>query len=142
MACETCARTTRGWLGGCLTATAVIELFLLFLLALAGFNRVTPMSPLNFVSAIVIGVPLILFFVCVLSGIPSIAAIWLSERFCIRSLAFFIPAGGLIGAASQMALYRSFASFAELGWLFVVAGCFAGLGYWYVAGRFAGTEKG
>jgi len=137
MACETCSRATRGWLGGCLTATAVIQLFFLLILALASANRVTPMSPWDFVFAILIGVPLILFFVCVLSGIPSIATIWLSERLCIRSLVFFVLAGGLIGSASQMVLYRSVN---ELGWLYVTAGCFAGLNYWYIAGRYAGAE--
>jgi hypothetical protein len=137
VSCETCARTRRGWFGGCLTATAVIELFFLFLLALPRVNSYAVLSAGDFVFAILIGVPVILVFVCVLSGIPSAAAIWLSERFCIRSPLFFGFSGGVIGAASQIAIYRSFN---ELGWLFVVAGCCAGLHYWYVAGRYAGIE--
>ncbi|MBR0777735.1 hypothetical protein JQ625_23110 [Bradyrhizobium diazoefficiens] len=138
MSCATCSRTTRGWFGGCLAATVVIELFFLFILGLVGVNRFTVLSLWDFFIAIVIGVPLILGFVCVLSAIPSIAAIWLSERFCIRSLAFFGLAGGLVGAASQAMM---FGRFNGLSWLFVVAGCFAGLNYWYVAGKYAGAGR-
>jgi hypothetical protein len=134
----------RGWFGGCLTATAVIESFFLLLLGLAGAHGSAVLSVTDFARAILIGVPMILIgvlvillFVCALSGIPSAAAIWVSERFCIRSPSFFGFAGGLVGAAGYAVLYRSFDSF---GWLFVVAGCFAGLHYWRVAGRYAGTE--
>jgi hypothetical protein len=137
MSCETCSRATRGWLGGCLTATAVIQLCFLFILALLGANRGTPTSAWDFAFLSLIGLPPILLFVCVLSGIPSMATIWLSERLGIRSLVFFVLAGGLIGSASQLVLFRSVD---ELGWLYFAAGCFAGLNYWYVAGRYAGAE--
>lgn len=137
MSCETCSRTTRGWLGGCFAATAVIELFFLFILSLAVVNRFAALSPGDFVFAILFGVPVILFFVGLFSGIPSIAAIWLSERLRIRSPVFFGSAGGLIGAGSNAVF---FGSFSEMGWLLVLAGCLAGLQYWYVAGRYAGNE--
>ncbi|MBR0786250.1 hypothetical protein [Bradyrhizobium iriomotense] len=135
---ETCVRTTRGWLGGCLTATAVIELFLLFILALPRADSFTVPSVADFGVAILIGVPAVLVFVCVLSGIPSAVAIWLSERFCIRSLPFFVIAGGLAGVVSQTVL---FGKVDGLIWLFVVAGCFAGLAYWHIAGRYAGERR-
>jgi hypothetical protein len=91
----------------------------------------------DFVFAILFGVPVILFFICVLSGIPSVAIIWLSERFCIRSVLFFSSAGGLVGAVSQTVFSGGFDG---LSWLFVVAGCFAGVVYWKIAGRYAGEE--
>jgi len=138
MSCESCSRVRRGWFGGCLTATAVIELFFLFVVALVGVRRFAALSVWDFVLAILIGVPAILFFVCVLSGIPSAAIIWLSERFCIRSLLFFGLAGGLVGAVSQTVLFRGFDG---SSWLFVVAGCFAGVAYWQIAGRYAGEER-
>jgi len=108
-----------------------------FILTSAGV-RFAVLSLGDFVVAILMGVPVILCCVCVLSGIPSIAAIWLSERFCIRSLLFFGVAGGLVGAVSQTVLFRSFN---ELSWLFVLAGCSAGLYYWSSAGRCAGAER-
>jgi hypothetical protein len=137
MSCETCSRTRRGWFSGCLAATLVIELFVLFVVALAGVNRFAVTSGMDFVVAILIGAPVILVFVCMLSSIPSVAVIWLSERFRIRSLLFFSFAGGLVGAASQTVLFRSFDG---LSWLFLLAGCIAGLRYWHVAGRDAGSE--
>jgi hypothetical protein len=138
MSCETCSRARRGWFGGCLTATAVIELFVLLVVALVGIRRYAVLSVWDFVFAILIDVPVILLLVCVLSGIPSAAVIWLSERFCIRSLLYFSFAGGLVGAVSQTVLFRSFDG---LSWLFVLAGCFAGLSYWYIAGRYAGQKR-
>ncbi|MET4208400.1 hypothetical protein [Bradyrhizobium sp. LA2.1] len=144
MTCETCSRATRGWFEGCLTASAIIESFFLFLFGLVSVDRLAVLSVMDFVRAVLIGVPIILtgmlvilFCVCALSGIPSAVAIWVSERLCIRSLAFFGLVGGLAGAAGQIVLYGSFDN---LGWLFVVAGGFAGLHYWRVAGRFAGTQ--
>ncbi|WP_453943273.1 hypothetical protein [Bradyrhizobium sp. USDA 372] len=129
---------TRGWFGACLTATAVIELFLLLLLALPRVDSFAVRSVADFGVAILIGVPAVLVFVCALSGIPSAVAIWLSERFCIRSLPFFVLAGGVAGAVSQTVLFgRVDGSI----WLFVVAGCFAGLAYWHIAGRHAGKER-
>ncbi|MGY8638644.1 hypothetical protein RAD15_39885 [Bradyrhizobium sp. 14AA] len=125
-------------MGGCLTATAVIELFLLLVLALPRVDRFAVPSVADFGVAILIGVPAVLVFVCVLSGIPSAVAIWLSERFCIRSLLFFVFAGGLAGAVSQTVL---FGRVDRLSWLFVVAGCLAGLVYWQIAGRYAGEER-
>jgi hypothetical protein len=84
-------------------------------------------------------VPTVLAFTMVLSGIPAALTIWLSRRFRIRSLAFFCCSGAAIGAVGQYVLFRSFA---ELGWLFALAGLAAGLAYWFVAGRHAGREPG
>ena len=139
MSWKTCSRTIQGWQGACLTATAVIELFVLFLVALAGVNGFAVLSAWDFVWAILIGVPVILVLVSLLSSIPSVLAIWLSERLCIRSPLFFVLAGGLIGAGTQSALFRSFNGLSSL---FVVAGCLAGLDYWHTAGRYAGEERG
>jgi hypothetical protein len=98
-------RMLRGWFGGCLMATAVIEVFVLCLVALAGVRRMAVLSPADFFFAILIGVPLILVFVCVLTAIPAAIAIWLAERFHIRSLLFYACAGGVIGALSESMLF-------------------------------------
>jgi hypothetical protein len=81
---------------------------------------------------------LIFVVTCVLTAIPGVLVVWLSEIFRMRSVLFFSCAGAAIGALSQTLLFRAFT---PVSWLFVVAGCVAGLGYWYVAGKHAGRDR-
>jgi hypothetical protein len=82
---------------------------------------------------------LVIFVVtCVLTAIPSVLVIWLSEALQIRSALFFGSAGAAIGALSETLLFRTFTLFSLVC---VFAGYMAGLGYRYVAGKHAGRER-
>jgi len=89
-------------------------------------------------------IPALLFFVitCLLTGIPAAAVIWLSEKFQIKAIWFFGSAGAVIGAASMELLWRGLGAAAPAGLilLFAIAGLFAGLVYWFVAGRHTGRR--
>lgn len=136
MPCENCSRATKGWLGGCFTATAIMEVSGLALVAASG-GLVGPRLT-STITAALIALPVLLILTCLLTGIPAVMTIWLSERFRIRSWLFFGCAGGAIGALSQTLLFRSFAS---VSWFFVLVGFFAGLDYWFVAGRYTGHDR-
>lgn len=84
--------------------------------------------------------PAVLIFIvtCLLTGIPAVVAIWLSEKFRIRSVLFFGSVGAAIGGLSQNLLLRALVPPSSVNLLFVVAGLAAGLAYWFVAGKRAG----
>jgi hypothetical protein len=132
-----CSRSIRGWLAACGIATATIYAFLLFILVVPrGSMFFSPMGASIY--TLVTAAISIFVLTVVLSGIPASAAIWLSERFRIRSLVFFGGAGAVTGALSQAVLFQSF-SFPFAG-IFILAGFLAGLEYWFVAGKHAGRE--
>src|SRR6516225_4062257 len=125
-------RALRGWLAACGAATACISVFFFALMAIA------PGGPLKGIALVLLFVAPVAFIItCVLTAIPSAILIWLSERFQIRSVVVFGCIGAQIGASSQTLLFWRFDAF---GWLFVVAGCAAGVNYWRVAGRHAGRD--
>jgi hypothetical protein len=125
-------RAMKGWIAACGTATAAIYVVVLVLFE-SGRIRSIGEGIMSFV----IFVPLILIFTCMLTAIPAALVIWLSERFQIRSVSFFGCAGGVLGALGQTILFQSFyLSFAAL---FILAGFLAGLTYWHIAARPAGS---
>ena len=140
MSCDNWSRTLGGWLAGCGAATAVFGTFTLVLLAIVSGGSLS-----RFVgSSIALLFPLLLIFVvtCLLTGIPAAAAIWLSERFRIRSMLFFGCIGAAIGLLSQNLLLQPAAVWLpRVGWLFLVAGFAAGVTYWFVAGKYAGGDR-
>jgi hypothetical protein len=81
--------------------------------------------------------PFILFAIGMLTAIPAVIVIGLTEHFRVRSLLFYVCSAGVTGGVSQILFERSFSRV----WLFVLAGGAAGLSYWYVAGRHAGRDQ-
>jgi hypothetical protein len=138
MGTGTFSRALKGWLAGCGTATAVIYIAVLGIVATAPGGL-----SINFtdggVFALLLPSLLVLVVTCALTGVPAALVIWLTEKFRIRSFLFYGCAGGAIGILGQTLLFRSFSIFT---WLFVVAGFLAGFDYWYVAGRHVGPEPG
>ncbi|MBR0801508.1 hypothetical protein JQ615_39825 [Bradyrhizobium jicamae] len=121
-----------------MTATLTIDgLVLIGLLAATVGGSEATGNAVRFVIIALVAIIPIFALVCLLSGIPAAVTIWLSERASIRSAFFFIGAGGVIGALSQLLLFRGFAA---IGFIFVLAGSLAGLEYWRIAGRYAGRD--
>jgi hypothetical protein len=127
-----------GWLAGCGAATGVLCAFALVVSAVASDD----VFSLRFAGgAIALLFPAVLIFIvtCVLTGIPAAVAIWLSEKFQIRSIFFFGCVGAAMGGLSQGLLLRALAPRPPgINLLFIVAGLAAGLAYWFVAGKRAG----
>ena len=137
MCSASCSRAMGGWLAGCGAATGVLCAFALVISAVA------PGGIFSFRfagSAIALLFPAVLIFIitCLLTGIPAAVAIWLSEKFRIRSVLFFGCFGAAIGGLSQNLLLRGLMPPPSVSLLFVVAGLAAGLAYWFVAGKRAG----
>jgi hypothetical protein len=134
-----CSRAIGGWLAGCVAATGVLCVFALVISAAAAGD----VFSFGFAgSAIALLFPAILIFIitCLLTGIPAAVAIWLSEKFRIRSVLFFSCVGAAIGGLSQNLFLRAFTPAPSVNLLFVVAGLAAGLAYWFVAGKRAGGD--
>jgi len=133
---DPCSRTLRGWLLGCLTATAAIEIFFM----LAVISQAIRISEYRMIAMLVIllaWAPVICFVVCALSAIPAILAILLSKKLRIQSIFFFCCAGAVIGAGTPTLLFRYVPI---VSGFFGAAGCLAGLSYWYAAGRYTGQD--
>jgi hypothetical protein len=88
------------------------------------------------VALILFFLPITLIFTCLLSGMPSALVIWLGESFGIRSVLFYAPAGAAIGALIAGGI---FGTLVEMDVLFALAGCLAGVAYWFAAGKNAGS---
>lgn len=140
MSSGACDRALLGWLAGCASATTVLCSFGLLGLAIVSRNDLTRFVGGSFALLVL---SLILFVaICVLTAVPAAMAIWLSERFVIRSIWFFCCVGVCIAATSLSLLFEiNSLSLPELGVLFGVAGFVAGLTYWRVAGRYAGHNR-
>jgi hypothetical protein len=131
-----CYRAMQGWFAGCLVATAVLCSFALALLAIASDGdllRFTASSVSLLFPAL-----LILVVICVVTGIPAAAIVWLSEKLGVRSILFFGCAGIAIGGITQTLMFRTLTPTVSVP--FILAGLAAGLVYWRVAGRYAGQE--
>ena len=140
MSCDNNALPVRGWLAGCAAATAVIYApVIAFLVFAGGPNSIGSIAA--GISALVFPTLIIFVITFVMSAIPAIVTIWLSERFRIRSIVFFGCVGALTAALSRGILLGPFGQGpAAVSWLFVGAGLAAGLTYWFVAGRYAGCD--
>jgi hypothetical protein len=133
MSCAQFPRALNGWFRGCVAAAAVLHVITL----LGTVGSITGGQLTSIALMFVFVLPLTLLFVCVFTGIPAGAVIWLAERLKIRSLFFYVFAGLAIGASFCALLFELFGSF---GAAFVLAGCAAGAVYWFVAGKYAGED--
>ena len=135
------SRPLKGWIAGCGTATAVIDVIGLVMLAAA------PGKPHDFsvgegIFSFLLAALLILVFTCALTFIPSILVIWLSERFRIRSIFFYGCVGAAIGVLGRILILRPTGlSLDAVDWIFLVAGFAAGAAYWHVAGKHTGGDR-
>jgi hypothetical protein len=131
-------RPVVGWLIGCIAATIAIYLLCCASAAIAqGSVGVVVFAILSFVAI----APVIFIIVLIFSAFPAMALIALSERLKIRSIVFFGCGGAVIGVLSQFLLSAGFLpQVPRLNILFVVAGFSAGSAYWFVAGKYAGTD--
>jgi len=137
----TFSRTIKGWLAACWAATVVICGFTLSIVAISagGLSPIRPMG--GAIQSLLFAAALIFVVIAVLSGIPASVAIWLSERFRIRSVLFFGCAGAVTGALSRTVLLSALTPWPPtVNWLYVIAGCTGGMAYWLIAGRHAGRD--
>jgi hypothetical protein len=131
-------RPVLGWLAGCIAATISIYFLCCAAAAVAeGSPGVVVFGILFFVAI----APVIFIIVLMLSVFPAVMLIALSERLKIRSILFFGCGGAAIGVLSQFVLSAGFLpQVPRFNLLFVVAGFAAGAAYWFVAGKYAGTD--
>jgi hypothetical protein len=128
-------------LAACAAATGVFCAFALVVSAVVSGG----VFSLRFAGgAIALLFPAVLIFIitCLLTGMPAAVAIWLSEKFRIRSVLFFGCNGAAVGALSQSLIFWPSTPLPQgISWLFLVAGFAAGLAYWFVAGKYAGRDR-
>jgi hypothetical protein len=131
------SRAIKGWLAACGSATALIYVLVLLLFVIgAGAHSMTA-TMVDFIASLIL-LPVILVFTCFLTAIPAALVVWISEASRIRSALFFGFAGGAIGVLSQAILFQSL--FFPAAGFFAAAGIVAGLTYWRIAARPAGSE--
>jgi len=128
-----------GWLAACAAATGVLCAFALVVSAVAS-GDVFSARFAGGAAALLFPAVLIFIVTCLVTGIPVAVAIWLSEKFRIRSVLFFGCVGAAIGGLCQNLLLRALLPPPSVSLLFVVAGLAAGLAYWFVAGKRAGGD--
>ena len=137
MSCDACPRALNGWFRACLTAAATLGA-----LPVIGTILMLPyrglQESLGASAAVVIFVLLMLVLTCLLSMMPAALVILFSESFRIRSILFYAPSGAAIGALIAGLIFGTSLPFSAL---FGLAGCVAGITYWFVAGRYAGEER-
>jgi len=129
-------RVFKGWLSGCVVATLAAELCLVAAAIWENYRAHVSVAASDYLMGFGLTAPIILFAIGMLTAIPAVVVIALTERFRVRSLLFYVCSGGVTGGLSQILFERSLSRV----WLFVLAGCTAGLSYWYVAGRHAGRN--
>jgi len=131
------SRAVGGWLAGCGAATAVYGG-----VALVGSAIASGADTITMLGAIAVLPLLFLAFliICMLTAIPAAVVIWVSEKLGIRSVLFFGGGGAVIGGSLASLLGVSLMDLGA-GWLFPVAGFAAGVGYWFVAGKYAGRDR-
>jgi hypothetical protein len=133
------SRAIKGWLAACGTATAAIYVLGLLLFVTATGTPSMTVTRVDFIASLIL-LPAILIFTCLLTAIPAALVVWISEVSRIRSALFFGFAGGAIGALSQAIVFQSF--FFPAAGFFASAGFVAGLIYWRIAAKAAGSEPG
>ena len=133
-------RAFGGWLAGCGAATAVLSAVVQTLLMITSGGDITRL--LGGIVALLLPSFLVFVVTCMLTAIPALMIIWLSELLCVRSVVFFGAAGAAIGALCISLLARSSAIWTSgIGVLFIVAGFVAGVTYWSIAGRSSVCER-
>jgi hypothetical protein len=130
-------RAIKGWLSGCVAATIVAELCLIAAALWENYRAHVSADASDYLMGLGITAPFILIAIGLLTAIPAVIVVGLTERFRVRSLLFYVCSAGVTGGLSQILFARSF----DRVWLFVLAGGAAGLSYWYVAGRHAGGDQ-
>jgi hypothetical protein len=132
------SRAIGGWLAGCGAATVVLGVYILVVVGIASAGDGTTL-----VGGIIAAFFLVFPIICLLTAIPAAIVIWVSEKFRIRTMAFFGCAGAGIGGLSMELLRRGFGSSgpASVNLRFAIAGLAAGLVYWQIAGRYAGRGR-
>jgi hypothetical protein len=117
--------TLKGWLAGCLTATAT--------LFTVGFIKQTlhpdGLTPASLAAGIFVAF-VHLAFIIMLSAIPAAAVIWITQALHVRFAAIFAISGAAIGWLGQRVIppWPDTAT-----WPFVLAGLVAGSTCWFVA---------
>lgn len=129
-------RVIKGWLSGCVAATLAAEVCLIAVAMWENHRAKVSVAASDYLMGFGLTAPFILITIGMLTAIPAVIVIGLTERFRVRSLLFYVVSGGVTGGLSQILFERSFSRV----WLFVLAGGAAGLSYWYVAGRHAGRD--
>jgi hypothetical protein len=135
-------RVVGGWLAGCGAVTVLFSAFVFLVL-----DRASPGDRMALLKVSVVGLgttaPIIFISTVVLTALPAALVIWLSEKFRVRSILFFGCAGVAIGLLIHNVVLRALATNPRgVGWPFLVYGLAAGLVYWSIAGRDAGSEPG
>jgi hypothetical protein len=144
MSSQHCSRAIGGWLAGCGAATAVLGVFVLFVMVVASGGDLPRLA--GTVLAAIFPLLLTFLVICVVTSFPAAIVVWISERLQISAIAFFGCAGAIIGGVSVELLWRSFVLQAPpvpvgVHLLFAIAGLAAGLVYWHKAGKFAGRDR-
>ncbi|WP_145928109.1 hypothetical protein [Bradyrhizobium neotropicale] len=129
-------RVIKGWLSGCVTATIAAEVCFIVASMWENYRANVLPAASDYLMGFGITAPFVLLVIGVLTAIPAVIVIGLTERFRVRSLLFYVCSGGVTGGLGQSLLELSFFRI----WVFALAGCAAGLIYWYVAGRHAGRD--
>jgi hypothetical protein len=117
--------TLKGWLAGCLTATAT--------LFAVGFIKQTlhpdGLAPASLAAGIFVAFAH-LAFIIILSAIPAAAVIWITHALRAQFVLIFAISGAAIGWLGQRVIppWPDTAT-----WPFVLAGLVAGGTYWFVA---------
>ncbi len=142
MSSGTYSRAMKGWLAGCAAATAVIAGFAWIIVALAAVTGGDLDRFVGGTMATLLAALLVFPIACLMTGFPTAAIAWVSERFAIRSIWFFACAGGFIGILSDAVLAGLLGRTGPtyFSGLFAAAGVVAGIAYWRVAGRHAGRD--
>jgi hypothetical protein len=129
-----CSRAFEGWLAGCGAATAVLFAVAQTLLIVTSGGDIVRL--LGGTVALLFPLFFVFVIICLLTAIPAVIVIWLSQGLRIRSIVFFGGAGATIGALCISLLAWPVGIWTSgIGGLFVVAGLVAGVTYWSVAGR-------
>jgi hypothetical protein len=121
----------KGWLAGCLAATAT--LFVVgFIKQILHPDGPTPAS----LAAGVLIAFVHLAFIIMMSAIPAAVVIWATKGLRVRSVVVFALGGAAIGWLDQ-GLITPWPD--TTLWPFVFAGLFAGIAYWFLAVRQVGS---
>jgi hypothetical protein len=129
-------RAIKGWFAACAAATATLYVLMLILFVVAPGHSIG--IDKQSVTVSLIFFPPILILICLLTAIPSALAIFVADAFRIRAALFFGCAGAVTGLLGQIIVFQSL--YLPAAWIFAMAGFVAGLTYWRIAAKPAGSE--
>ena len=127
MSDRTVGAAIKGWLAGCLVASAVF--FLALLKLQLGVRAGHPFGLL--VLGLLWSWLVYFVFIAIFTAAPAALFLWLVSNLRVRYLALFVAFGAFLGWLAQLAFNPRGAL--EIPLLFLVAGGAAGLAYWFVA---------